>query len=149
MENSCKDFPIRAYPRNPRYVLAFPPNATDLLVFCALHVCPRRGLSRFSISAILAILMTASVKIFLSMKAYVTVMLKTTVLDPQGKTIHGALKKMGYKGVDAVRQGKFFELNLDGGLDKNAAKAEVERIAKEVLTNPVIEEFSYRIEEKE
>jgi phosphoribosylformylglycinamidine synthase subunit PurS len=81
------------------------------------------------------------------MKAYVTVMLKTTVLDPQGKTIHGALKKMGYKGVGAVRQGKFFELVLDGGLDKNAAKAEVERIAKEVLTNPVIEEFSYRIEE--
>jgi phosphoribosylformylglycinamidine synthase len=81
------------------------------------------------------------------MKAYVTVMLKTTVLDPQGKTIHGALKKMGYKGVDAVRQGKFFELNLDGGLDKNAARAEVERIAKDVLTNPVIEEFTYRIEE--
>jgi phosphoribosylformylglycinamidine synthase len=81
------------------------------------------------------------------MKAYVTVMLKTTVLDPQGKTIHGALKKMGYKGVGAVRQGKFFELNLDGGLDKNAAKTEVERIAKDVLTNPVIEEFSYRIED--
>jgi phosphoribosylformylglycinamidine synthase PurS subunit len=81
------------------------------------------------------------------MKAYVTVMLKTTVLDPQGKTIHGALKKMGYKGVDAVRQGKVFELALDGGLDKTAAKAEVERMAKEVLTNPVIEEFSYRLEE--
>ncbi|HEY2168675.1 MAG TPA: phosphoribosylformylglycinamidine synthase subunit PurS, partial [Candidatus Angelobacter sp.] len=47
----------------------------------------------------------------------------------------------------AVRQGKFFELNLDGGLDKNAAKVEVERIAKDVLTNPVIEEFSYRLEE--
>jgi phosphoribosylformylglycinamidine synthase subunit PurS len=81
------------------------------------------------------------------MKAYVTVMLKTTVLDPQGKTIHGALKKMGYKGVGAVRQGKFFELALDGGLDQTTAKAEVERIAKDVLTNPVIEEFSYRIEE--
>ncbi|HEY6306159.1 MAG TPA: phosphoribosylformylglycinamidine synthase subunit PurS [Candidatus Angelobacter sp.] len=80
------------------------------------------------------------------MKAYVTVMLKTTVLDPQGKTIHGALKKMGYKGVDGVRQGKFFELALDG-LDKAAAKAEVERIAREVLTNPVIEEFSYRLED--
>jgi phosphoribosylformylglycinamidine synthase subunit PurS len=80
------------------------------------------------------------------MKAYVTVMLKTTVLDPQGKTIQGALKKMGYKGVDGVRQGKFFELVLDG-LDKAAAKAEVERIAKEVLTNPVIEEFSYRLED--
>ena len=85
--------------------------------------------------------------IALPMKAYVTVMLKTTVLDPQGKTIHGALKKMGYKGVGAVRQGKFFELNLDGGLDENAARAEVERIAKDVLTNPVIEEFTYRIEE--
>jgi len=79
------------------------------------------------------------------MKAYVTVMLKSTVLDPQGKTIQGALKKMGYKGVDAVRQGKFFELVLDG-LDKAAATAEVERIAKEVLTNPVIEEFSFRLE---
>ena len=74
-------------------------------------------------------------------------MLKTTVLDPQGKTIQGALRKMGYKGVDGVRQGKFFELTLDGGLDKNAAKAEVERIAREVLTNPVIEEFTYRIED--
>jgi phosphoribosylformylglycinamidine synthase subunit PurS len=54
---------------------------------------------------------------------------------------------MGYKGVGDVRQGKFFEIALDRGLDKNAARAEVERIAKEVLTNPVIEEFSYRIEE--
>jgi phosphoribosylformylglycinamidine synthase subunit PurS len=80
------------------------------------------------------------------MKAYVTVMLKTTVLDPQGKTIHGALKKMGYKGVSEVRQGKVFEIAL-GGLDKAAAKTEVERMAKEVLTNPVIEEFSYRLEE--
>ena len=81
------------------------------------------------------------------MKAYVTVMLKTTVLDPQGKTIHGALNKMGYKGVGEVRQGKFFELTLNGGLDKTAAKTEIERIAKEVLTNPVIEEFSYRLED--
>lgn len=81
------------------------------------------------------------------MKAYVTVMLKNTVLDPQGKTIQGALKKMGYRGVDSVRQGKFFELVLDGGLDKDAAKAEVEKVAKEILTNPVIEEFSYRLEE--
>ena len=81
------------------------------------------------------------------MKAYVTVMLKNTVLDPQGKTIQGALKKMGYKGVGDVRQGKFFEITMDGGLDKNAAQTEVERIAKEVLTNPVIEEFNYRLEE--
>jgi phosphoribosylformylglycinamidine synthase subunit PurS len=81
------------------------------------------------------------------MKAYVTVMPKSTVLDPQGKTIQLALKKMGYNGVGAVRQGKVFELLLDGGLNKEAAKAEVEKIAKEILTNPVIEEFSYRLED--
>jgi phosphoribosylformylglycinamidine synthase subunit PurS len=81
------------------------------------------------------------------MKAYVTVMLKSTVLDPQGKTIQGALKKMGYSGVGGVRQGKFFELVLDSGLNSEGARTEVERIAKEVLTNPVIEEFSYRLEE--
>jgi phosphoribosylformylglycinamidine synthase len=81
------------------------------------------------------------------MKAQVFVSLKRTVLDPQGKTIHSALKKMGYKGVDDIRQGKYFELTLGPGLDKAAAQAEVERIAREVLTNPVIEEFSYQLQE--
>src|SRR5215469_14011295 len=47
------------------------------------------------------------------MKAYVYVSLKKTVLDPQGKTIHGALKKMGYRGVNDLRQGKYFEIALD------------------------------------
>lgn len=81
------------------------------------------------------------------MKAHVYVSLKRTVLDPQGKTIHSALKKMGYQGVDDVRQGKFFEIALGEGLDKAAATAEVERIAREVLTNPVIEEFSYQLKD--
>jgi phosphoribosylformylglycinamidine synthase subunit PurS len=81
------------------------------------------------------------------MKAHVYVSLKRTVLDPQGKTIHGALKKMGYQGIDDIRQGKYFELTLASGLDKAAAGAEVERIAREVLTNPVIEEFSYQLQE--
>ena len=81
------------------------------------------------------------------MKAYVYVTLKKTVLDPQGKTIQGALRKMGYKGVDDVRQGKFFELTLDGGLERAKAEAEIARIAREVLTNPVIEEFRYSLEE--
>jgi len=81
------------------------------------------------------------------MKAYVYVSLKKSVLDPQGKTIYNALNKMGYKGLGDVRQGKYFEITLNGGLGKDVAKAEVERIAREVLTNPVIEEFSYRIEE--
>ena len=54
---------------------------------------------------------------------------------------------MGHKAVEDVRQGKYFELTLDGGLDRKAAEAEVERIAREVLTNPVIEEFTFRIED--
>jgi phosphoribosylformylglycinamidine synthase PurS subunit len=81
------------------------------------------------------------------MKAYVYVTLKTTVLDPQGKTIQGALRKMNYQGVEDVRQGKYFVLTLEQDLEKDKAKAEIERIAREVLTNPVIEEFSYKLEE--
>jgi phosphoribosylformylglycinamidine synthase PurS subunit len=81
------------------------------------------------------------------MKAFVYVSLKKSVLDPQGKTIHSALKKMGYKGLDEVRQGKYFELSLDGGLSRPEAEAEVGRIAREVLTNPVIEEFRYSLED--
>lgn len=81
------------------------------------------------------------------MKAHVYVTLKSTVLDPQGQTIHGALKKMQYKGIGDVRQGKYFVLTLDNSLDAAVAKSEVERIAKDVLTNPVIEEFSYRLED--
>ena len=80
------------------------------------------------------------------MKAYVYVSLKKSVLDPQGKTIHHALKKMGYPGIGDVRQGKYFEILLDG-LPPEQAQSEVERIAREVLTNPVIEEFQYRLEE--
>ncbi|MGD0986458.1 MAG: phosphoribosylformylglycinamidine synthase subunit PurS [Candidatus Sulfotelmatobacter sp.] len=81
------------------------------------------------------------------MKAYVYVSLKKSVLDPQGKTIQGALNKMGYKGLEEVRQGKYFELTLDGGLGRDEAKSEVERIAREVLTNPVIEEFRFSLDE--
>ena len=81
------------------------------------------------------------------MKAYVYVSLKKSVLDPQGKTIQGALRKMGYKGLQDVRQGKYFEISLNGGLDRAQAEAEVERIAREVLTNPVIEEFRFSLED--
>jgi phosphoribosylformylglycinamidine synthase subunit PurS len=80
------------------------------------------------------------------MKAYVYVSLKKSVLDPQGKTIHGALRKMGFTGLADVRQGKYFELTLDGGLDEAEARREVERIARDVLTNPVIEEFRFSLE---
>ena len=83
----------------------------------------------------------------LPMKAYVYVSLKKSVLDPQGKTIQGALKKMGYKGLQDVRQGKYLEIALNGDLTRAEAEAEVERIAREVLTNPVIEEFRFSLED--
>ena len=81
------------------------------------------------------------------MKAYVYVSLKKSVLDPQGKTIQSALKKMGYKGLEDVRQGKYFELTLDGGLSRIEAETEIARIAREVLTNPVMEEFRFSLED--
>jgi phosphoribosylformylglycinamidine synthase subunit PurS len=81
------------------------------------------------------------------MKAHVIVTLKTSVLDPQGQTIQNALRKIGVTGVEAVRQGKYFLLTLAPGLTLDAARAEVERIARDVLTNTVIEEFTYTIEE--
>jgi phosphoribosylformylglycinamidine synthase subunit PurS len=79
------------------------------------------------------------------MKAFVYVTLKKSVLDPQGKTIQGALKKLGYSAVSDVRQGKYFELEI-AGTDQQEAKTQVEKIAREVLTNPVIEEFHYSLE---
>lgn len=81
------------------------------------------------------------------MKAYVYVSLKKSVLDPQGKTIQGALSRMGYRGVSDLRQGKYFEIQLDGKMARPAAEAEVDRMARDVLTNPIIEEYSYRVEE--
>jgi phosphoribosylformylglycinamidine synthase PurS subunit len=80
------------------------------------------------------------------MKAHVYVTLKTSVLDPQGQTIQNALRKIGFADVTAVRQGKYFALSLSDGLQPDVVRTEVERIAREVLTNPVIEEFSLRIE---
>ncbi len=80
------------------------------------------------------------------MKAHVYVMLRRTVLDPQGQTIHGALRKMQYHGVEDVRQGKYFVLTLSDTLVLPEAQREVERIAREVLVNPVIEEYTYRLE---
>jgi len=68
------------------------------------------------------------------MKARVHVSLKSTVLDPQGQTVRAALVGLGHRGVRDVRQGKFFDIEIDPGED-------VETIAREVLINPVIEEY--------
>ena len=81
------------------------------------------------------------------MKAHVYVTLKRTVRDPQGQTIQGALKKLQFRSVADVRQGKYFLLTLADGTSRDAAQKEIDRIARDVLTNPVIEEYSFRLEE--
>lgn len=74
------------------------------------------------------------------MKAQVTIMLKTGVLDPQGAAVQHALGALGFSGVDAVRQGKVIELDLADG----TTEADVEQMCEKLLANTVIE--SYRIE---
>jgi phosphoribosylformylglycinamidine synthase len=79
------------------------------------------------------------------MKARVYVSLKPTVLDPQGQTIRSALNGLGHHSVTAVRQGKYFDIALAPGTDRAQATQEMEQIARDVLANPVIEEFSIEI----
>jgi phosphoribosylformylglycinamidine synthase PurS subunit len=78
------------------------------------------------------------------MKARVYVSLKPTVLDPQGQTIRSALAGLGHSAIQDVRQGKYFDIVLDAGTDREKAVLEIERIAQDVLANPVIED--YRVE---
>ena len=80
------------------------------------------------------------------LKARVYVTLKKSVFDPQGKTIHEALRSMGYSQVADVRQGKFFELALEG-VGGESARSLVEEIARKVLSNPVIESCRVELED--
>ena len=81
------------------------------------------------------------------MKARVFVSLKTTVLDPQGQTVCSALHGLGYQGIAAVRQGKFFDIAIADGITREQAQKDVETIAHDVLANPVIEEYRVEIVE--
>lgn len=76
-------------------------------------------------------------------KVYVT--LKNGVLDPQGKAVHHAAETIGFAGIADVRQGKYFEIKLDGSLDQAQARARVEKFAHDVLSNPVIEDYKVEI----
>jgi phosphoribosylformylglycinamidine synthase len=79
------------------------------------------------------------------MKVRVFVSLKPTVLDPQGQTICAALNGLGFRSVGGVRQGKFFDIDLAPGATREAARQEMEQIARDVLANPVIEEFQVEL----
>ncbi len=78
------------------------------------------------------------------MKAIVYVTLKPSVLDPQGKAIHHSVESLGFDNIGDIRQGKYFEIALDESVSEADARSAVERIAKDVLANPVIED--YRVE---
>jgi phosphoribosylformylglycinamidine synthase PurS subunit len=79
-------------------------------------------------------------------KAKVYVTLKQGVLDPQGKAIQHSVELLGYRGIADIRQGKYFEIALDSTLDADGAREEAERMAKDVLSNPVIEDYRVEIE---
>ena len=78
------------------------------------------------------------------MKARVHISLKAGVLDPQGKAIGNALKGLGFDGVDEVRQGKLIELDL-AETDPAAARSRVEEMCRQLLANPVIENYAIEI----
>lgn len=78
-------------------------------------------------------------------RVIVDVMLKPEILDPQGRAVQGALGRLGMDGVIDVRQGKQFVIELEGALEGERA-ALMEQLAGELLSNPVIEDFTMRVE---
>ncbi len=79
-------------------------------------------------------------------RVVVDVMPKPEILDPQGKAVQGALPRLGFEGVVEVRQGKRFEIQLDGELT-DSRLADVRRMAETLLSNPVIEDYEVHVEE--
>jgi phosphoribosylformylglycinamidine synthase len=80
-------------------------------------------------------------------RVVVDVMPRPDILDPQGKAVHDALPRLGFEGVVDVRQGKRFELEFEGDVTEERL-AEVRRAAETLLSNPVIEDYTVRVEER-
>jgi phosphoribosylformylglycinamidine synthase len=80
------------------------------------------------------------------MKAKIIITPKKAVLDPQGKTVQGALEHMGYKGIRAVHVGKYIEIELDGN-DRETARKQLDEACHRFLSNPVIEDYKLEIED--
>jgi phosphoribosylformylglycinamidine synthase len=79
------------------------------------------------------------------MRATVHVRLKKSVLDPQGQAIHHAVRTLGYEGIREIRQGKYFEIELEEDVSPERARALLEQLARDVLANPVLEEYWVQI----
>lgn len=76
-------------------------------------------------------------------KVYVT--LRNGVLDPQGKAIHHAATTIGYQGIADIRQGKYFEITFEDSVDAAQANEQLEKLAHDVLSNPVIEDYQIEL----
>ena len=81
------------------------------------------------------------------MKAKVYVTLKPSVLDPQGKAIKHSVQLLGFDSVSDIRQGKYFEIAMNGSVTEETARDGAMRLAHDVLSNPIIEDFRVEIEE--
>ncbi len=78
------------------------------------------------------------------MKARVTVTLKSGVLDPQGKAIEGALRSLSIDGVRSVRQGKIFDIEIDGE-DRDGARKSLAEACERLLANTIVENYAIEI----
>lgn len=81
----------------------------------------------------------------LEMKAKITVTPKRAVLDPQGKAVQNALEHMGYQGISAVHVGRYIEIEIQG--DREAVRKQIDEACRKLLSNPVIEEYHFELEE--
>ena len=79
-------------------------------------------------------------------KAKIEVTLKKSVLDPQGQTVLQALHSLGFKGVENLRVGKHFEVTLNSG-DRKKAETDIQTMCDKLLTNPIIEQYTFQLEE--
>lgn len=79
------------------------------------------------------------------MKAKIIITPKKAVLDPQGKTVQGALEHLGYSGIKSVHVGKYIEIELDGN-DREFARKQLEEACHRFLSNPVIEDYTLELE---
>ena len=80
------------------------------------------------------------------MKAKIIITPKKAVLDPQGKTVQNALEHMGYQGVSAVHVGKYIEIDLAPGTDKETARKAIDEASHRFLSNPIIEDYRLEID---
>jgi phosphoribosylformylglycinamidine synthase len=78
--------------------------------------------------------------------AEIHVTLKELVLDPQGTTLKRSMETMGYQGIEEVRMGKFIQVRFDSD-DRKAVEKKVEEMCHQILSNPVIEQYSYSLRE--